>query len=310
MTGPALRFSGFWAMARNVLMSVWCKCEESSVNNWVVQQHDASKPVNGRVKPGGKSVQQIGILGVGELTEKVVMGLRRSGYTGRICLSPRNQKRAEALRDNWDCEVMDSNQRVADGSAVLFLGVRPEAVEQVAKEVSVTSDQTVISLVAGMNLQELDRHFPHAKRVRAMLSYAAQINQSTVVVTPAGEPHESLLHDLGTLVVLDNEQAFELATVAACMNGWFYFFLGELQQWFVEKGLNNEQAAQLVMGNMQDCLASACQQPGLSLEELGNRIATPGTFTAAGLDVLNGANMREPWRQACDVVLQQLVKTP
>lgn len=306
MTGPALRFPQFSAMAHNVLMSFWCKAEERSVNNWVVQQHDASKPINGRVKPGGKPVQQIGILGVGELTEKVVMGLRRSGYTGRICLSPRNQKRAEALRDDWGCEVMDSNQRVADGSRVLFLGVRPEDVEQVAKEVSVTSDQTVISLVAGMNLQELDRHFPQAKRVRAMLSYAAQINQSTVVVTPAGEPHESLLRDLGTLVVLDNEQAFELATVAACMNGWFYFFLGELQQWFVEKGLNKEQAAQLVMGNMQDCLASARQQPGSSMEELGNRIATPGTFTAAGLDELNGANMREPWRQACNRVLDNL----
>ena len=35
-------------------------------------------------------MHSLGILGVGELTEKVVRGLRRSGFDGRILLSPRN----------------------------------------------------------------------------------------------------------------------------------------------------------------------------------------------------------------------------
>jgi len=31
-------------------------------------------------------------------------------------------------------------------------------------------------------------------------------------------------------VVVQDEPSFELATVAACMNGWFYFLLHDLQQ--------------------------------------------------------------------------------
>jgi pyrroline-5-carboxylate reductase len=86
--------------------------------------------------------------------------------------------------------------------------------------------------------------------------------------------------------VLDQEEAFELAPVAVCLNGWFYFLLGDLQEWFTEKGFSHKQAAQLVMGNMQDCLASAQHQPRVSMEALGRCIPTPGTFTSAGLEKL------------------------
>lgn len=223
---------------------------------------------------GVDSVLKIGILGVGELTEKVVIGLRRSGFEGRVLLSPRNQERAQQLAKQWNCEVRADNQQVVDGADLLVLGVRPEVVQQLSDEVQLRPEQTLVSLVAGLKLVELQRRFPRARVVRAMLSYAAQINQTTVVVTPGGEPHATLLGALGSLVVLDEEEAFELATVAACMNGWFYFFLSDLQQ----------------------------------LEALGRAIATPGTFTAAGLEVLRDKGATQAWREAADEVLERLHK--
>ena len=74
----------------------------------------------------------IGILGVGELTEKIVIGLRRSGFSGRVLLSPRNNDRARELCRLWACEIAQNNQGVVDDSDLLFLGVRPDAVEQLA----------------------------------------------------------------------------------------------------------------------------------------------------------------------------------
>lgn len=248
----------------------------------------------------------IGILGVGELTEKVVIGLRRGGFAGRVLLSPRNHERGQQLSRAWACEVMADNQGVVDQAGLLFLGVRPDGVEGLSREVQLKPGQPLVSLVAGMKLNDLARCFPLARPVRAMLSYAAQINQSSVVVTPAGQVHEALLGTLGSLIVLDQEEAFELATVAACMNGWFYFFLNDLQQWFTDKGLSREQARQLVMGNMQDCLASAGHQPQANMDTLGNAIATPGTFTAAGLDVLRDKGATQVWAAACDEVLERL----
>ncbi|WP_459207491.1 NAD(P)-binding domain-containing protein [Pseudomonas sp. MLB6B] len=251
-------------------------------------------------------MQSIGILGVGELTEKVVRGLRHGGHTGAIHLSPRNRQRASALRDGFDCRVMPDNQTVVERSSVLILGVRPDVVAQLAGEVSLGADQTLISLVAGMPSSTLARHFPEATIVRAMLSYAAEINATTVVTYPDNEAARQLLAPLGTLIALQAESAFEAATVAACMNGWFYFWLQDLQRWFVEQGLPHAQARQLVLSNLQDCLASARHAPDTDLQALGDAIATPGTFTRQGLDVLRERQVSAPWTAAFDSVLLTL----
>ncbi|MNO51097.1 Pyrroline-5-carboxylate reductase [compost metagenome] len=252
-------------------------------------------------------MHSLGILGVGELTEKVVHGLRRSGYEGAILLSPRNARRAEALARDHACQVLPSNQAVVDQAELVILGVRPESMAQLADEVRLRPGQRLVSLAAGVNLEQLQAAFPGTLCVRVMLSYAAQYNQSTVVVCPADALTERCLGPLGKLVVLDAEPAFELATVAACMNGWFYFLLHDLQQWLSDKGLPAADARALVLGNLQDCVTSAQHQPEYTLKALGQAIATPGTFTADGLAVLMHQPVSATWGAACEVVLDALL---
>ena len=127
-------------------------------------------------------MHSLGILGVGELTEKVVMGLRRSGFDGAILLSPRNAQRAEALAHTQGCQVLPSNQAVVDQAELVMLGVRPAALAQIASEVRLRRGQRLLSLAAGVGLAQLQAAFPAAHCVRVMLSYAAQHNHATVVV--------------------------------------------------------------------------------------------------------------------------------
>lgn len=252
-------------------------------------------------------MHSLGILGVGELTEKVVIGLRRSGFDGAILLSPRNAQRAETLAHTHGCLVLPSNQAVVDRAEVLMLGVRPETLADLAGEVRLHPGQRLLSLAAGVNLRQLQAAFPAAHCVRVMLSYATQHNQSTVVVYPPDAPTERCLAGLGNLVVLQDEAAFELATVAACMNGWFYFLLHDLQQWLTDKGLPATEARALVLGNLHDCVSSAQRQPEHTLKTLGQAIATPGTFTADGLAVLMHQPVSASWGAACEVVLDALL---
>lgn len=252
-------------------------------------------------------MNSVGILGVGELTDKVVRGLRRSGFEGQIFLSPRNVQKASALAQDCACQVMADNQAVVEHAELVLLGVRPEVLDQLAAEVSFKPGQRLVSLAAGVDLARLAQAFGQARCVRAMLSYAAQFNQTTVVICPPDAASEERLGPLGSLVVLEDESAFELATVAACMNGWFYFLLHDLQQWLADKGLPADQARALVLGNLQDCVASAQRQPEQTLKALGQAIATPGTFTADGLQVLNHQPVGATWGAACEVVLDALL---
>lgn len=252
-------------------------------------------------------MQTLGILGVGDITDKVVRGLRRSGYLANILLSPRNDELAAQLAADCGCQVMLSNQSVVEGADVLIIGVRPDALPGLANELVIPAGKQVISLAAGVSLHTLRQHFPNAECGRAMLSCAAQFNQTTVVVCPPRSTWRQLLLPLGKVVEFDDEANFELATVATCMNGWFYFFLHDLQQWLVEKGLPADKARSLVLDNMQECITSARHHSAVDLKTLGQAIATPGTYTANGLDMLNHLQANAHWGAACEVVLGALL---
>ena len=49
----------------------------------------------------------IGILGVGALTEKIVAGLYQSGKRGNIILSPRNAHLSKELHVRFGCTVAE-----------------------------------------------------------------------------------------------------------------------------------------------------------------------------------------------------------
>ncbi|MBN5495443.1 NAD(P)-binding domain-containing protein [Pseudomonas aeruginosa] len=252
-------------------------------------------------------MKPIGVLGVGDLTEKVVRGLRRGGYSAPIYLSPRNSEKAERLARDFDCEVLPDNQSVVDAAQILLLGVRPDSLESLARSVDIGPRHQLISFIAGATHRELMRLFGTDKSIRVMLSYAAETNNTTVVLNPPGGDVEALFSSLGTLVPVEQEKQFELATVAACMNGWFYFLLHDLHRWVTDKGLDPDQGRKLVLGSLSDCIAYARLREDQSLADLGKSIATSGTYTALGLEMLGLHQANAAWSAACEVVLDALL---
>lgn len=255
----------------------------------------------------GDPMKPIGVLGVGDLTEKVVRGLRRGGYSAPIYLSPRNFDKAQNLAREFGCVVMPDNQSVVDAAPILLLGVRPGDLEALARSVDIGPEHQLVSVVAGVCHRELQRVFGSANNIRMMLSLAAETNNATVVLNPPNAEIEALFSSLGTLVLVEQETQFELATVAACMNGWFYFLLHDLHRWVTDKGLDPDQGRTLVLGSLSDCIAYARLNENQSFATLGKSIATSGTYTALGLEMLGLHQANAAWSAACEVVLDALL---
>lgn len=249
---------------------------------------------------------KLGVLGVGDLTEKMMRGLSHSDSATKIFLSPRNRDKADALVRDLGCAVLSTNQDVVDAADVVLIGVRPAQLAELAQEVTLKPQQPLISVVGGVPVSDLQQLFGRRECSRAMLSYASEINRSTVAVYPSGSMATQLLSPLGNTVALATEHEFELAMVGACMNGWFYFLIHELQQWLTQKGLPPERARELVFSSVEDCVAYSRYKTSTPVDELGRSIATPGTFTARGLDVLRQQGGDAAWRAACEYVFDQL----
>lgn len=204
--------------------------------------------------------------------------------------------------------VMDPHrERVAHGVTLVrslperafgavLLGIKPHLLGNLAPEIrkTVGPDTTVLSVLAGVELATLARHFPDAAaRVRVMPNLAAQLGKSPIALigdglsdSGRGEVERFMAH-LGQVEWLASEDLFDLITALSGSGPAFvYRFIDALARGAAELGLPPDQAERLAVAMVEGAaaLAAAAEHaPG----ELARRVASPGGVTQVGLDILD-----------------------
>ena len=247
----------------------------------------------------------LGIVGVGHLATYVVDGLRHVGDNRRIVISPRNADRARDLQRHHGCEVAQSNQEVADLADIVLLATRPDKSVEALAELDLRADQLIVSVAAGLALDPLLSAAAPAVVTRAMPVCCAEIGEGAIPIYPYEARAQSLLGRIGAVVSFSEERQFEQATVAACVNGWFFQLFAELENWLTQAGLDAAQARALMLHAARGATGLALYHPDQDLNDLATTIASPGTYTRLGLDVLRERQALGAWSAACDEVLQK-----
>ena len=163
--------------------------------------------------------ESLGILGVGHLASYTVAALRRAGDKRRIVLSPRNQERAKLLQSSYGCDIAVNNQAVIDKCKVVLLAVRPDQLKNLAAEIVPTSDHLLISCIAGISLKRLQTLLPSTTVVRTQPLASVEVGEGVVPLFPQNSTAQAILDPIGKLMVFDSEADYDLAGVAAVMNG-------------------------------------------------------------------------------------------
>jgi pyrroline-5-carboxylate reductase len=177
----------------------------------------------------------------------------------------------------------------------VLLGVKPQVLASVGPQVEplVGLETTMLSILAGVELDVLARQFPSAGGyVRIMPNLSAALGKSPMALAEHGLDEAgrkaifNLLAPLGTPEWVD-ESEFDLVTALAGSGPAFvYRFIDALSAAATELGLDPDKAARLAMATVEGASALAAvseYDPG----ELARRVASPGGVTQAGLDALD-----------------------
>jgi pyrroline-5-carboxylate reductase len=100
---------------------------------------------------------KIGFIGTGTISEAIVTGIANSNLAVEaICVSPRSKQKAGRLTASFPIvSAASDNQKVSDICDVVFLAVRPQVAQSVLEELRFRDDQTLISLIATLNRDQL-----------------------------------------------------------------------------------------------------------------------------------------------------------
>jgi pyrroline-5-carboxylate reductase len=177
----------------------------------------------------------------------------------------------------------------------ILLGVKPQMLGDVAPGVArlAGTGTTILSLLAGVELETLAERFPEAAaHARVMPNLAVALGKAPIGLAGRG------LDDGGRAALMDlmrplgtpewvAEAEFDLVTALAGSGPAFvYRFIDALAVAAADLGLAREQADRMALAMAEGAAALAAASsdtPG----KLADRVASPGGMTREGLDVLD-----------------------
>src|SRR5882757_7402451 len=117
--------------------------------------------------------KKVAFLGAGKMGGIILQALLKSGLlsTKLTCATVAHEERAKALTAKLKVKAGTNNVEAARGADIIVLGVKPQVVEDVMREISgvVTPKQLIISVAASVPTAMIEKNLPpNVPVVRAM----------------------------------------------------------------------------------------------------------------------------------------------
>ncbi|QGN07689.1 pyrroline-5-carboxylate reductase [Halorhabdus sp. CBA1104] len=223
----------------------------------------------------------VSVIGCGHMGGAIVRGLADSEH--RVTACDVEESALEELAGVAEETTTDLTE--AAEAPVVVLAIEPDIVGALLGDLSLGTDQTVVSVAAGISTAFLDAR-TEATVVRMMPNVAAEYGEMAAAVSPEpGANVATLLDDLGTWVPID-EAHMDLATAINGSGPAFVFYLiGAMAEAGIDGGLDPDAAHALAAQTFKGA-AETVLQSETGVDELIDAVATEGGTTIEGMEVL------------------------
>lgn len=223
------------------------------------------------------------IIGCGHLGSALVEGLSKSG-NHRITAYDVDPNALEAVEPYADRTTTDVE--AAAESDVIVVAVKPTIVGDVLDSLSLSSDQTLVTVAAGVPIEFVDDR-TDATVVRVMPNLAAEHGTMAAAVTWTDEDDDvrQIFDDLGEFVEIDEAHM----DVATALNGsgpaFVYYFLQSMAKAGIEAGLDPDDAETLAAQTFKGA-AETVLRSDEGVEDLIDAVCSPNGTTIEGMEIL------------------------
>lgn len=247
--------------------------------------------------------KKVAFLGAGKMGGIILQALLKNGL-----LSPKStfatvahEERAKALASKLKIKVGTNNAEAAKDADVIVIGVKPQVVEDVVREISsqITPKQVIISVAASVPTAMIEKNLPpNVPVIRAMPNTPCLLGSGMTAISKG--KHASA-HDLalashmfdvvGRTVVVDEKHMDAVTALSASGPAYIYIILESLAEAGVKVGLPRDiatlLAAQTTLGAAKVVLETG-DHPAL----LKDAVTTPAGCTIDAIMELEEGKLR------------------
>ncbi|CAM3782621.1 pyrroline-5-carboxylate reductase [Polynucleobacter antarcticus] len=265
---------------------------------------------------------RITFIGGGNMGRALISGLLVNGFQSeQISVVEANPATSQNLQQDFGVQVLDSVERIDfdfSKENVVVMAIKPQDFHIVSKTLSAklkhatTAGPLIVSIAAGIRLQDMSRWLDHARCIRAMPNTPALIGmgitglfaQATINDTDRALA-ETICKAVGQTVWVHEEKLMDAVTaVSGSGPAYVFAFLEALQTSGEKLGLDSVTARKLAYATLE----GATQLAHNSDEHAGvlrERVTSKGGTTAAALDVLKQLDWHGALEKAIEAANQR-----
>ena len=247
--------------------------------------------------------KKIGLIGGGNMGEALLKGLLQSGQfeTPQVLASDISRDRLNYLQDTYQLSILSDNGKLARGSEVIILAVKPQQMEDVLADIKPQVEHLplVISIAAGVTIATIEEGLKKGVPViRVMPNTPALVLTGATAI--AGGSHANsdhiatakvLFESVGLVVEVDETHMDAVTGLSGSGPAYVYLFMEALTDAGVLMGLSRPVARALAVQTTMGAAKLAAHGDN-HLAALKDQITSPGGTTIHGLAVLESGGMR------------------
>ncbi|WP_026917409.1 pyrroline-5-carboxylate reductase [Gordonia shandongensis] len=255
--------------------------------------------------------ERVAIIGGGKIGEALLAGLIKSGKPARdLVVAEKSAERSAELTGDYGIRVTDDLADAVEGARVVFIAVKPDAVDQVLQKLSVTDDdgeseRITVTLVAGIPTSRYESALQAGSPViRVMPNTPMLVNEAMCAVSPGRYAEDEqvdltvrLLESVGKVTVVPEKLMDAVTAISGSGPAYFFLMVEAMIDAGVSLGLTRPQASELAIQTVRGA-GALLSESGLSPVELRAAVTSPGGTTAAALREFERAGLRHAVNEA------------
>jgi pyrroline-5-carboxylate reductase len=247
--------------------------------------------------------KRVAFLGAGKMGGIILQALLKSGMlsTKSTCATVAHAERAKALAAKLKVKVGTNNIDAVKGADIIVIGVKPQVVEEVVREISthITSKQVIVSVAASVPTSMIEKSLPPGVPViRAMPNTPCLLGAGMTAICKGKHASAEdvamtcrMFDVVGRTVVVDEKHMDAVTALSASGPAYIYIILESLAEAGVKVGLPRDiatlLAAQTTLGAARVVLETG-DHPAL----LKDAVTTPAGCTIDAIMELEEGKLR------------------
>ena len=250
---------------------------------------------------------RIAVLGAGKMGGILLQAFLSSGLLApeQITATVAHTERAERLARHWNIRVLTDNRAAAEGASVVLLGVKPNQVAELARQIApvLAPGALLISIAASVKTVAIEQALASADDqsiavIRAMPNTPAKIGAGITALARGRFVSdtqlalaEAIFGTVGRSVVIDEKHMDAATGLSGSGPAFVYIIIEALAEAGVNVGLPRDIATQLAAQTTYGA-AKMVLETGAHPALLKDEVTTPAGCTVDGIMELEAGGLR------------------